>query len=230
MSTYKELIYLILDELKMTSDDSHFRLEHILFLLDKYRSLLLKQRYDDVKKDIPDSNFQTICLDMSVVQSFSGDSCSNRYLRSKQTLPMLIPIGYPRLTSVDFFSNDFNIVSNERFIYAGSNKYIKNIIYSSIAPDNYLYMKSRNPQAYSIEKVKLTGIFENSEAASDLVCDNIQCDILDREFPMEESLLSTLVELIVKELSGYKYQMKDTFNNANDDLSNMITQAPKDAK
>jgi hypothetical protein len=42
MSTYREMIHMVLDELKVISDDSHFQEEHVMFLLDKYRGFLLK--------------------------------------------------------------------------------------------------------------------------------------------------------------------------------------------
>jgi hypothetical protein len=42
MATYREITYLILDELKTNSDDSFFEREHVLFLMDKYRAFLLK--------------------------------------------------------------------------------------------------------------------------------------------------------------------------------------------
>jgi len=46
-----------LDELKLHSDDANFTEEHIIFLADKYRAILLKQRYADVKKEIPLANY-----------------------------------------------------------------------------------------------------------------------------------------------------------------------------
>ena len=53
MSTYKELTYMVLDELKLSSDDAQFTEDHVMFLLNKYRTFLLKQRYSDIKKQIP---------------------------------------------------------------------------------------------------------------------------------------------------------------------------------
>lgn len=57
MSTYKELVYLVLDELRLHSDDALFTEDHIIFLADKYRAFLLKQKYSDIKKQIPESNY-----------------------------------------------------------------------------------------------------------------------------------------------------------------------------
>ena len=43
--TWREVIYMVLDELKGMSDDFTFTEDHIAFLLGNYRSFILKQRY-----------------------------------------------------------------------------------------------------------------------------------------------------------------------------------------
>lgn len=226
MSTYSELTNLVLDELKLISDDSHIQQEHVIFLLDKYRAFILKQRYSDIKKEIPESNYQTICLDLESVPAFEGDDCSGSYLRSVQKIPDMLTVASPKISTMDFFSGDITYVNRERFKYAGSNKYLKNIIYGTTAPNNHLYLKSSNIQYSYLEKVKLTGIFEKSFEVSELSCDSKEdgkCDILDMNFPLEEGLIPTIIELIVKELSGAIYKPSDTENNANDDLSQVAT-------
>ena len=56
MSTYREQVYLILDELKGISDDFSFTEEHIMYLLDKYRAFVLSQKYGDIKKEIAETD------------------------------------------------------------------------------------------------------------------------------------------------------------------------------
>ena len=226
MATYKELTYLILDELKFHSDDSSFTEEHVLFLLDKYRSFLLKQRYADIRKEIPESNYQTICLDLEQVNAIDGQPCTGAdYLRSVQEIPNMMSLGKQKISSTDYFQGNFSYTNNERFKYVGKNKYLKNQIYGTIAPDSHLYMKSNNPQVYYLEKVKVTGIFEDASKAAELECDGgtNACDVMDKDFPLEESLIPPVIELIVKELGGQKYQSEDTSNNANDDLSDLAS-------
>lgn len=234
MSTYGELVHLVLDELKSISDDSHFQREHVIFLLDKYRTLILKQRYSDIKKDIPESNFQTICLDLELVQAFEGDDCSGVYLRSIQTIPNMLTISTPRVTTMDYFSGNLSYVNRERFKYAGNSEYTKNTIFTTIAPDEKLYLKSRNPQYTNLSKVKVTGIFEDSSKASDLQCPdadgNTVCELMDREFPIEEALIPPIVELIVKELSGALYKPADDTNNAADDLDKLASYIARNLK
>lgn len=63
MTTYRELVYFILDSIRAVSDDSFITKEHVIFLLNKYRAYLLKQKYEkDPRRQVPDSNYQLIDL------------------------------------------------------------------------------------------------------------------------------------------------------------------------
>lgn len=227
MAKYKELVYIVLDELKLVSDDSHFTEEHILFLLDKYRTFLIKQRYNsDIKKEIPDSNYQTICVDLEQANAINGMPCEGSdYMKSVKKIPKMMQVGSQRISSLDFFQGNIAYVSNERFKYVGYNNFLKNQIYGTIAPDSHLYLRSNNPQLYYLEKVKVTGIFEDSTEVAELQCPTEEgettCDLMDMTFPIEASLVPPLVELIVKELSGKVYEPEDDANNATDDLNRL---------
>lgn len=224
MATFRELVYLCLDEIKGISDDFSFTEDHVIFLLNKYRSFILKQRYSDIKKQIPESNYQTICLNLDIASVVQGSPCAGVYLKSTNKIPFLMQIGTPRVYPIDYFKGEIAYVSRDRMKYVGHNKYLKNIIYSSLGPDNYLYFKSSNPQHYYLKKVRFTGIFQDAAEASELLCDNDSnnnCDILDREFPLENALIPVVIELVVKELGMATYNPNDIDNNANDDLAGL---------
>lgn len=226
---------MILDELKLISDDSHFQEEHVLFLLDKYRSFLLKQRYSDIRKEIPDSNYQTICVDLEQSNAIDGTPCTGPdYMKSLQEIPNMMQVGKQKISSLDYFQGNFAYTNNERFKYVGNNKYLKNQIYGTIAPDNHLYLKSNNPQMYYLEKIKVTGIFEDSSKAAELQCPDVNggkpCDVMNMEFPIEEALIPPMIELIVKELSGHAYQPADNENNATDDLDRLANYIARNLK
>lgn len=226
MASYRELVYDVLDELKLSVDDSYFTEDHCIFLLNKYRGMILKQQYKDVKKEIPESNFQTLCLDLIQVPAIAGEPCEcGTYLRSKDKIPSLMNIITPRVYTEDFYQGDITYVSRERMKYVGYNKWLSNIIYASLGPDNYLYFKSFNPQYLYLEKARLTGVFEEPEKAAELECNKKEgaCDILDMKFPLEEALVPQVIQLVVKELSGAIYKPEDSENNANDDLSNIAS-------
>ena len=226
--TWREIIYMVLDELKGMSDDFTFTESHIAFLLGKYRSFILKQRYyTDMKKAISESNYQTICLDLIEVPAISGEVCEGgSYLRSKDKIPVTLMIGNPRVYPIDYYQGEIAYISRDRMRYVGYNKWMKNIIYCSIAPDGYLYFKSWNPQFLYLEKVKFTAIFENAKEVSGLTCDGDEgtaCDFLDRTFPIEEALVPPLIELVVNELRKAEYAPSDEENNADDNLDEANT-------
>ena len=226
MNTYKDLIYMIADELKLFSDDATYTEDHIIYLLGKYRAFLLKQRYADIKKQIPESNYQTICLDLIEVPAIAGEICEGgSYLRSTEKIPYLMKLGNPMVYPIDYYQGNITYISREQMRYIGFNKYFQNVIYASLGPDNYLYFKSSNPQFVYLKQAKLTGIFSDPQDAFNLQCPdnegNKVCDLLDMEFPIEDALVPPIIELIVKELLGASYRPEDTKNNAADDLSNV---------
>ena len=226
--TYREIVYMILDEIKSVSDDAFFTEDHIIFLIGKLRTFLIKQRYSDIKKQIPESNYQTICLDLIKVPAISGEPCEGgSYLRSKEKIPFLMKIGNPRVYPIDYYQGEITYVSRDRMRYVGYNKYLQNIIYASLGPDNYLYFRSFNPQFLYLEKVRMTGIFEDTLAASELQCPDENgdtvCDVLDREFPIENALIPQLIQLVVEELTKAEYKPEDKENNSDDDLSKVVS-------
>ena len=226
--TYRQVIYMVLDEIKSTSDDAFFTEEHVLLLVNNYRNFILKQRYSDIKKPIPESNYQTICLNLIQVPAIAGVPCGGgTFLRSKEKVPFMMKIGTPKVYPINYYLGEITYVSRERMRYVGYNKYLQNIIYASLGPDNYLYLQSSNPQYLYLEKIRLTGIFENIESVSDLLCDDsgdsINCDIMDKTFPIEDALVPPIIELVVKELLGAEYIPKDETNDAKDGLSEITS-------
>lgn len=225
---YKDIVYMVLDEIKSTSDDAFFTEEHVLLLVNNYRNFILKQRYSDIKKPIPESNYQTICLNLIQVPAIAGLPCEGgTFLRSKEKVPFMMKIGTPKVYPINYYLGEITYVSRERMRYVGYNKYLQNIIYASLGPDNYLYLQSSNPQYLYLEKIRLTGIFENIESVSDLLCDDsgdsINCDIMDKTFPIEDALVPPIIELVVKEFLGAEYLPKDETNDAKDELSEITS-------
>ena len=222
MNTYSQVCYLVLDELKLTSDDSLYNEEHVIYLLNKYRAFLLKQKYsNDIKKTIPESNYQTISFDLEQTPAIAGEPCEGgTYLKTTVKAPYTMSFSNTRLypTPAGYFNSEITFVTRDRFKYVGCNKYLQNIIYGTIGPDNYIYLKSSNPQYLYLEKVSMTGVFEDAQAAS-AIGDDVACDVLDRTYPLEEALIPIAVELIVKELKTALYGPEDTKNNSADDLA-----------
>lgn len=222
--TYGELVFICKDLLKIISDDATFEDEHVVFLANRLRSLLIKKYYDTPKKATPESLYQTICLDLTYEDN--DDICGiDDLLMSIQEVPYTMPIGNNKVYPINYFTGNIEFVSRDRFRYVGKSKYVKNIIYACIGPDNHLYLKSANKQFLYLEKVKMTAVFEDINKVRDLLCNDDCCyveDIMEINFPIEDALIPELIEMVVRELATGLYHPADNKNNAKDDLSDMM--------
>lgn len=232
MTTYREVVFMALDELKLISNDSTYTPEHLIFLADKMRALLLDRRYRDARKgEVSRSNYQEICLELVEVPAIPGTTCYGEYLRSTEKVPSLMNIGIKHIYPVDYFNSEhISYIPLERMPYVGYNKWLSNMIYVTKGPDDYLYLKSSNPQFLYLKKLKIDAVFQNSQEATKLSCGSSidsNCDILDSEFPLEDTLISVLIQLMVQELSGARYLPTDKQNNASDDMSGLMGVTPK---
>lgn len=226
--TLRELVYICLDELKISaSDDSFYNENHIRFLLNKWRSRLLKQEYDTNKsKEISASAYQTICVDLEDANPLGLDiACGEFYRRSIKTIPALLTaVGNPIISAGGIFSNDRLVyVSRQKMRFVGYNKWLKNIIYAALGDDNKLYLSSNNSQFKYLEQVQFTGVFEDAEKAMELSCEKNpdSCNILDQTYPFEDYLVPVLVYNVVKELAPKTYAPIDSTNNDTDDLATL---------
>lgn len=226
MSTYREAVYLCIDFIKSFSDDATIVPEHVAYLIDKQRAYLLRQIYGkDPKKAVPTSNYQTVKLNLVAVPALSGfKTCGFDILKSEEKIPAIMKIGNPKIILDEYvIGNMITLVDNDRFQYVGNNKYLNNIIYATIGNDGYLYLKSNNIQYLYLKHIMLSGVFEDPSKLNDILagCDCENCDFLDTEIPIEETLLIPLLEAVITELKSAIYTPQDPANNANDDLADV---------
>lgn len=228
MATYREMVYMVLDMMKVSSDDSYYTEEHIIFALDQIRSLILSRKYGDASRSrslagAPDSDYQEICLDLQLSPGYDGicNTGEDEWLESIQEIPSLLPFSKTEIYPLNFMlSERFNIVPIERLPFTGTSKWLRKMIYAAKGPDDKLYIKGSNSQIKYLKKIKVRGIFANPSKALELSCDESgkTCDIMDAEFPIEGSLQAICVEMAVQELAGLRYTPQDRNNNAKDDL------------
>lgn len=221
MAKWNEVSYMVLDSLKLKSDDSSININHIVFLLLQYRAVLLEQRYTDQKKSIPRSNFQTICVYLEE----DLDCTTSNGVISIDEIPAFTNLKGSESIKISpinkaFASLEYVFTNSERFPYVGNNKWLRNIIYFSLGMDNKLYLKSQNANFRYLKKVKVSAMFENPMDALELACDDEgnRCNFMDTEFPLESALISTLIELVLNNLNSSIYRPEDDSNNASDDL------------
>lgn len=225
----KEIVYMVLDLAKAaTSDDSFWTEDHVIFLLKKYRSFLIKKEQEKQKAttDIASEfEYQQICLNLEKVPAIDGEPCTGGYyLRTTKKIPKILEDNQPRVYPIDFYQGiNISYIPRDRMRYVGTNKFLQNIIYVSLGPDLHLYLNSSNPQFLYLKKVRMSAVFEDFDEMSSYLCNDdggsMACDVMDEVFPIREYLVPTLMELVVKELTSAKYQPVDEHNNAADDMS-----------
>lgn len=222
---------MVLDELKLISDDAHFTEEHVIFLLKKFRAYVLKTEKERNKLldaainaasgviglDYSDENYQNITLEMQAVDAVPGFPSKGRYLKSYQKVPKLLGIGKVRIYASDFFSSEIQFVSAEGFKYSADSPYMQKIVYAAVGPDEYLYVKSQNPQILYLQNINMRAVFDDLDAVADIE----GIDILDTEFPISEGLFGLVLQYTVRELAGVQYKPADIINNSNDEFGVM---------
>lgn len=231
----KEIAYACLDLAKAsTSDDSYLTIDHCIFLCKKYRAFLIKKEQEKNRGSqevASDFEMQQICIDLEKVPAIDGSACTGGYyLRSTKPIPKILEGYQPQVYPIDYYQGtNISFVSRDRMRYVGTNKYLQNIIYSSLGPDLHLYLNSNNPQFLYLKKLRISAVFDDFEGATDLLCDDAgestPCDVLDAEFPIREHLIPPLIELVVKALNGSSLLKSDNVNNAKDDLPDVNRRA-----
>lgn len=196
--TYRELVYMCLDEIKLASDDSYITEDHILFLISKYRAFLLKQKYEKTNMPVSFSNYQ-------LVESNDGDY-----------VPAIMSVAKPIVTYTDNNDNTVHLtyVSPHRYLFVGNNKTLKAIKYCTVDMDNCFRC------TMDVDGVCIYAVFEDILEPSKKLAESQNIDILDLVCPIETELVPGVQELVVKDVLGMAYRPQDTINNAHDDFGN----------
>lgn len=250
MQTYRDMVYILMDEAHIFSDDSNWENEHFVQIINKYRSLLFNQKYKGKKVEIPSSWYQRLNV------YFDTSYGNGDLYQSIKRLPPILDI--TNLWQYTFVHNDgmrsenLNFINPQRFKMVGYNKWLKSQVYITIDLDSHMYAKS--PGNVISNSVSLVGesdlvtselkyslISENG--LNQLSAENLQdsyiyydtildnpidadrfndtntLDVLDLEFPCEESLIQPIIDLCIKEIMVVNNTPRDLTNNASDDAS-----------
>lgn len=212
-TTYRHMIYMVLDELKGLSDDFYYTEDHIIFLLDKYRAFLLKQKYADIKRQISQSNFQTLEI----------------YSNNTEQVPVFLTIATPKLHSPNKI---YNYCTEERALYLGHNKFTKNCSYFYFVNNDDCLTINILPNVQDKADLKKLGnlkaVFESPSEVYKIKYP--EADIRDLRFPLEQGLISPLLEMVVKDLSSAIFKPEDRINDSQDNTGNMATFIAKNMK
>lgn len=194
--TYKELVYMCLDEIKLSSDDSYITEDHILFLISKYRAFALRQKYEKTNMPVSESNYQLISVQPN-----------------SSIIPDIMTVAKPRVFQETTGTIKYlTYVSPHRYHFVGKNSILTSITYCTIDHNKKLKCSSKISG-----NVLMYAVFEDIIKASEF---NNTKDILEQECPIETELIPGIQELVVKDVLGISYRPQDTINNAHDDFGN----------
>lgn len=222
MTTWRELVYMVLDLLKIHSDDSKFTEDHVVFLLSKYRAFVLNQskanKNNNGNKELSKSNYQSFTVELSSNTS-SAEHANNKwlYLKSDYEIPNILDIENISISPLNYFDGDITYVSKERFKFVGHNRFLSNIIYATIGLDNFVYLKCRK-ETPIIDSIEINAIFENPKEVGGY---SSYDSMMDSLFPVDESLVPSILELVLKDLTSGLYKPSDNINDAADALSDL---------
>lgn len=234
MSTFREVVYMVLDQNKLSNDDSYVEPEHVLYIISKLRAYLLTSKYQKMKSQLSNANLQTVIMTM---EPLSDNTCCNNNMyvaRSVEKIPNLLLLnnyeGYIKVNpNISCDMDNFNYVDSARFSSVGYNRWIPNQIYVTVGDDNYLYVKSKDLDILDLEELKVTAVFEDAEKAAKLTvvhneCDesDVPCDVMDMEFPLEEGLITLLIDQAANVIYSTMSKPQDIKNSANDELSSIV--------
>ena len=220
MATKRFLIYDIIERLNQFSDDSEISPEHISFLIDQGRVLLLKQRFNKMNKSLPDVVFQPITINLQNVNDNDFHS-EDTIVSSVNPLPYLVDDfvfnSNIRLDGGSYTDLKFIWTSIARFPYIGYNKLLRDIVYVTLGYDYKLKLKGLHNRYKLLDRLRISAVFSTPEdawKASSLY--DVNVNYLDVEYPLPMDLWAPLSEIIVKQL-GVKFTVpEDKVNNAND--------------
>ena len=113
--TYRELVYMCLDEIKLASDDSYITEDHILYLISKYRAFLLRQKYEKTNMPASISNYQKIKV------------------QKEDIIPNILGIAKPKVYVGEGAAKvSYTFVTPHRFDFVGNNRILKPVSFCTL--------------------------------------------------------------------------------------------------
>lgn len=220
--TKKELIYTVFEKIKINSDDMDITEEFVSSLIDSKRAMLLKQRFDKKPWDIPVNSKQELCLELEVTSKVAGMACFGNILRTKLSLPGSIKIkgkeGPLTVRREDSSAIHINIIPLERIPFITENPFTASMIYGAMDYDNRFYFISSSDKLLLMTDIKIADVFEDPEEAAALECtaaEAADCEVWDRKYPIDLTMVDDLIKLVVADLSRTIGIPDDGTNDAN---------------
>lgn len=233
MSTLNEIIFSVLDTVKpLNQTGSDLTEELVKFHIKNVRAQLAEQTIGKYGT-LSNHWFQSLgCIEL--IEADKSECCAFPtgciILKTNVAIPQTIDNLITRVGPVDITEKPFQFIEFERVPFEGLNKYTKHLIKWFIGSnENYIYLLI-NEQDYTtrgLEVVHLHGVFEDPEELVNFIqCSTGEsCFSDDSKYPIPDSLLPTLIEMVIKKFT--LPQSQAPIDNSNDAKTNLETTITK---
>jgi hypothetical protein len=220
----KECIYDIREALKLLHVDSDITDRHIMFLMNYYRSMVIRQHISNNPGEYRNQLTQSFNMRLATTDGSRYPSLAFTGITILATV-LSIPniVGeqmYKELEvrTLERLGQEIEIIDKVRaaeIIYAPNG-----FIYGWREDDGKLYIVSNNSQYKSLQYIVVTAILEKPEDI--LLMDSSLTEL--EEYPLTHNLWVNVKELVLQHLGREMTIPTDTLNNERDDQTNQSTQ------
>lgn len=229
MSTLNEIVFAVLDTVRpLNQTNSEITEELVKYYIKVVRAQLAKQNLSK-HGSLHSQWFQSLgCVD--IIKADPSECCAYPtgciILKTELEIPNTIEGATNLLTRVgpvDITEKPYQYIEFERVPFEGTNKYTKNLIkWFTGSNSNYIYllMDYSNYINMGLEVIHMHGVFEDPEQLVDFQqCSTGEaCFSADAKYPIPDSLVPTLVEMVIKKF--ILPQSQAPIDNSNDSSPN----------
>ena len=222
--TFKESVYDIREAINALNIDSDFTDRHIIFLMNQYRAVVIRQHITNNPGEYRNQLMQTLFMELELVDSSQFPEfykVNLTVLATKKVIPNIIGQQMYKeieVRTIERLGTEVEISHKER---------LSNVLYAPLGfifgyrdVDGKLYLTSRSVLHKSLTKITVSDIFEDPEVILDI--HGLSTDL--EVYPISFNLWVTVKEMVVQHLLKELSIPTDTVvNNSDDTLPNGAT-------
>ena len=215
--TLKEGIYDIRENLKLLNIDSDTTDRHIVFLMNLFRAVIIRQFFTNNPGEHRDMLTQTLYMELELVDKSRFplyDTIDSTLLATKLALPNIIGQQLYKeieVRTIERIGAEVEILHKDRVsevLYAP-----KNFIYGFREDDGKLYLFGNSPMYKNLTQITVTAVLEDPESILTIHSSNDDLDI----YPITSHLWVTVKGMVVEHISKEMSVPKDLVNDNRDE-------------
>lgn len=227
--TATEIIYAIREKLNAYTDDSKYKDEYLMFLINLKRAAYIRREYNQLQRTFDTDILQSICMELEEVdssvclecQEIGCDNC--QVIRTVKKVPNTIELhsrsSIIKVSPMGVFDKPFSLVNMFKMPYAGDGKYEDKYVFASVHPNGHIYLKSKQNFYRSLGYINVIALFENPDDVAEFKCNGADCySNIESNYPIEGWMVDFIITEIVNELANLKQLPTDVTNDAKDGL------------